>query len=59
MVEGACLENRCAGDRTGGSNPFPSAKGANQVVMRFAPFLHPKIRAEVCIKVSCALSLPL
>ena len=25
VVEGACLENRCAVSRTGGSNPFPSA----------------------------------
>ena len=25
MVEGACLENRCTGDRIGGSNPFPTA----------------------------------
>ena len=25
MVEGACLENRCAGDRTGGSNPSLTA----------------------------------
>ena len=26
VVEGACLENRCTGDRIGGSNPFPTAK---------------------------------
>ena len=26
VVEGACLENRCTCERTGGSNPFPTAK---------------------------------
>ena len=25
VVEGACLENRCTCERTGGSNPFPTA----------------------------------
>ncbi len=33
MVEGACLENRCAGNRTGGSNPFLSANDQNRQVM--------------------------
>lgn len=31
--------------RIGGSNPsLSAAKGVNQVVTRFAPFLHPKIK---------------
>ena len=33
MVELACLENKCAGNRTEGSNPSLSAKKSTQVAL--------------------------
>ena len=47
MVEGACLENRCAGDRTGGSNPSLTAVSLeNQAVIEIVhKFVH---KMRVC-----------
>ena len=47
MVEGACLENRCAGDRTGGSNPSLTAVSLeNQAVTKIVhKFVH---KMRVC-----------
>ena len=48
MVEGACLENRCAGDRTGGSNPSLTAVSIDfQSIVQFTHKLTHAIRKVV------------
>ena len=53
MVETGGLENRCTGNRTGGSNPSPSARFEGHSAWLWGTSGRRRIRRDITTKPSC------